>query len=251
MDICVIGDSHAVALKDAYPAMEGEFPGCGVTFFAGYGDRLKALTVTDGKLTANSPDLLRLFKLTSGGEASIEPRYDAYLLVGVGFRLFRAARLCQSEIEKRLNAGADPKIADDELVCLIHKEFTLTIGNAVMAKLRQVTDAPAYFVATPYPGLTVDREIWRWLKRRIPLDRLESAYNAACEKLCAAQDVRFLPQPDETIARNGVTTREKYTRGATAVVERVSDDRHMNAEFGAIVLRAALRAIIAPQKLEN
>jgi hypothetical protein len=245
MDICVLGDSHTVALKEGLPAIQDEFPDCRITFFAGYGDRLNALTVADGRLTAGSPDLLRLFKRTSGGEHGIEPRYAAYLLAGVSLRLYRAARLCFSTLQKRVRAGENAEIGDDELRQLIHSDFTTTIGNDVMAKLRQITEAPAFLVATPYPGLAADGEIWKRLKRRLPLDRLESAYNAACEKLCAAHRVRFLRQPQETIARNGVTTREAFTRGATATVERVSDDTHMNAAYGTIVLRDALRTMIA------
>lgn len=244
MNICVIGDSHTVALKEGYPALRDEFPDCRVTFFAGHGDRLNALTVADGKLTAGSPDLLRLFYRTSGGETSIEPRYDAYLLAGVGLRLYRAARLCFSTLQKRMKAGDDDEFGDEELLHLIHSDFTATIANDVMTKLRKITDAPAFLVATPYPGLTADSEIWKRLKRRLPLDRLESSYGAACEKLCAEHRVRFLRQPPETIARNGVTTRERYTRGATAEIERVSDDTHMNADFGAIVLRDALGEIL-------
>jgi len=248
MDICVIGDSHTVALKQGLPAVEGEFPDCNIVFFGGHGDSLNDLTVADGKLVPGSHRLQRLFKITSEGEESIAPRYDVYLLAGVALRLFGAARLCIAALQRQAKTGEDVTLSDDELFRLIHSAFAKTIANDVMTKLRQISDAPAFLIATPYPGQSADTQIWKRLKKSVPLDRLENAYNTACETLCAAHGVRFLRQPAETIARNGVTTWERYTRGATAEIERVSDDTHMNAEFGAIVLRDALREILKSRK---
>jgi len=242
LNICVIGDSHVTALKGGLPSVAADYPECNLVFFAGPGGRLKDLEVSDGKLTASSAELADMFRRTSGADC-IEPKYDAYILVGLAVRIARAASICLRAATQRWRGDRNWILDEYEMSGLMNSGFEKGLAEQVMAMLRQITDAPTVLIATPYPGDTISTDFWKRLDKRGVLDRLPALYEAACVRLCAAYDVRFLSQPPETIAANGVTTQSAFTRAASTAATRRSDGTHMNARFGALVLKDALAAL--------
>jgi len=68
--ICIIGNSHVGALKEAWDDIGSDHASLDVTFFAARGDRLKDLVVNGNTLRADGPGatpLKKFMAFTSGG----------------------------------------------------------------------------------------------------------------------------------------------------------------------------------------
>src|SRR5262249_9467769 len=97
VNICVIGNSHAAAIKQAWTdAAPGWGDGTTLTFFAAKAQLLRDLALEDGALVARSDELAAMLRLTSGGSDEIAlDAYDGFILIGLGLR-FNIASLCDN-----------------------------------------------------------------------------------------------------------------------------------------------------------
>jgi hypothetical protein len=70
-------------------------------------------------------------------------------------------------------------------------------------------------------------------------------FEASCTEIANAMNATFVPQPTETRDEDGLATKPIYSkRPARFTVEQpVEDKSHMNAEYGAAVLRDVLKAM--------
>src|ERR1700748_2002214 len=86
--ICVIGNSHTAAFKQAWdnraPAVAD---GVSLTFFAARSQYLDTLVYEPGAFVSRDPELSERLRLTSGGKDRIDlADYDAFVLIGMGYR---------------------------------------------------------------------------------------------------------------------------------------------------------------------
>jgi hypothetical protein len=114
----------------------------------------------------------------------------------------------------------------------------------VLTKLRQITNAPIYLIATPLPALERHpgfEKLGGYLK-----SALLPAYHDACERIAREFDATFLVQPPETTGPVAFTTRKEfYLLPSANVAEENAAHTHMNATFGAIVLKDLLEHVRA------
>ncbi len=82
--ICVIGDSHAAALKLGWETIRAGLPGMELDFYAAPKPHMAAFAAEDGKLVATSTALKKFLEQTSGARFSIDGSYDLYLVCGIG-----------------------------------------------------------------------------------------------------------------------------------------------------------------------
>jgi hypothetical protein len=116
----------------------------------------------------------------------------------------------------------------------------------VLRKLREITQAPVFLIATPLPAYERHIEIWDRLTNQKQNERLARVYNAACARLAREFGATFLPQPPETIGENGLTTpSEYYLLPVDYVRTEKAPHTHMNQAYGSIILHNALDHIRA------
>jgi hypothetical protein len=238
MQICVIGDSHTAALKAGWTAIAGEFPDATLTFFAAGRERLVHLIVQDGALVAGDKSLRLAFKHSSGGADRIAPRFDRYVLCGLGssmrtilplFRALRPATIAPDDRQIVSNACYAACMA---------RLLSMTPLMWLLEQVRQISDAPALLVPTPS------------FAPRPAFDKMQESGEAAClatffapafDSLAAPHGARFLPQPRETLGESAMCTDPIHFHGAVHLSDGGDDDQnHCNAAYGAIVLRHVL-----------
>ena len=231
--ICLIGNSHVGALKLGWPDIEVQFPGFVLDFYASAGQSLE-LEVKDGKLVP-SEQIRKRLAATSGKNGDIEAGYDAYVVCGLTLSAMRALHAYSTKFRELRQGGVE------DFALAMEPALRGAIAVDVVAKLRQITKAPVFLVGTPYGAYVRHEQLWEKLKGRGHEEVMAQAYDMACRKIAGALSATFVPQPAETVAENGFTTREDFFLFALDYVRNEkAEHTHMNAAFGAIVLRDVL-----------
>lgn len=215
MEICVIGDSHAAALKSGWEQIRGQTDGHALTFFAAPGDQIGELAVRNDRLVPSSEKLREALIKTSGGRHRIvTARYDVFFLCGLKLTI---NLLRPGETDASMFAKVDGS----------------PLASA-LRKLRQCTTRPVVVVPQPFsvrPGGSYSAS------------RRALVFDNACHRLASENASTFLPQPEETRDATGIGTLAKFARSAARLGGGTDDGAHMNADYGAIVLRAAFAAL--------
>lgn len=241
--ICLIGDSHLAALKRGWSRLQSQFPGMTLTFFAMEAGLLR-LDVSGGKLVAPDERVRKRLANTSEGDGDIVPDYDAYVLCGLSLGSMKAFRAYLAERAGAREAGRAYGKTVEDIAQAMAPALRDTIACDVAAKLRQLTEAPIFLVATPLPAYERLAAQWERLERLNA--RIAEAYDAVCHRIAEGLAATFIPQPAETVNAEGLTTRSRfYLLPPEQVAKEVTLHTHMNSDFGAIVLGDALRKIEA------
>jgi len=221
--ICVIGNSHIASLKLGWDRIGRDFPTLELTFFGARGYRMEQLQTQGEKLVPQTKALKQILAHTSGSAGEINlPKYHACLVYGLFLRLPKMA--------PHLSAAVKSCVAADALQASLSYE---TLG-----KIRAASPIPVFVGHDPltcFKGET---------RPAIPYTEALAYLRAAVD----LADVRILEQPKHTLEQDRFT-RSSYLSGAikleqqeTAPREDQPDDNmgHMNGDFGAEFLRAAL-----------
>ncbi|MEZ5753509.1 MAG: hypothetical protein R3D90_01675 [Paracoccaceae bacterium] len=227
MRICVIGNSHAGAIKEGWDRIAPDHPGVAMQFFAAARRGMEGLRRTEGRLIAGNARLERDMALSSGGMTEIDlAAHDLFLLIGLGLRVH--------PFDQRLSQQVRDAMAAELAQCFA---FRLARG------IRAGTAAP--ILVLPAPLHAVPPEGGGKATRARDYD----ACLSRTEDLAAIEGLRVLGQPVET-RPNGWATGPEWSVGSRrlgAVVgaagkaahpegERI----HMNADFGAMWLSTIL-----------
>jgi hypothetical protein len=143
--VCIIGDSHAAALKKGWRQISDSFPSVELTFFASAQDKMPNLDVRDLMLVPATPELHSAF-LRSSGRDAIEANFDAYILCGLGLLLTYA-------YAEWTRAGTCEGLCETMIEQLRESPSTRTL-----AKLRSITRSPICVIATPFRGIPCARQ---------------------------------------------------------------------------------------------
>jgi hypothetical protein len=113
MKICVIGNSHVAAIKNAWDEISRDYSSHELNFFAAPGSDLRHLELVGSFLVPKTEGLEKKLVYTSGGETKIDLNiFDIFLIYGLGLdiplldvRLSRAVidQTCQDLIASSLN----------------------------------------------------------------------------------------------------------------------------------------------------
>jgi hypothetical protein len=237
--ICLIGNSHVGALKLGWPEIEAQFPGFMLDFYASAGQSMQ-LDVVDGKLVP-APDIRKRLAATSGKDGDIEGTYDAYVVCGLTLSSMRAMHAYNAKFVEMRQAAQYKTAGVDDFAQAMEPALRGAIAVDVIAKLRKITKAPIFLIGTPYGAHVRHEQLWEKLKARGHEAVVAQAYDAACKRIAAELSATFVPQPAETVAGNGFTTRETFFLFPLDYVRsEKAEHTHMNASFGAIVLRDVL-----------
>ncbi|MEX0969039.1 MAG: hypothetical protein WD046_01190 [Paracoccaceae bacterium] len=233
MRICIISNSHAGALKHALDTEPALAQGHDISFFASRGAKVSKFTLIDDVISTT--DLASVRYATGGKFTQIAPGdFDALVFYGIQLRF--GHWLFPPEDADWGIANASSAFRGEMIIEHLSNSMAVQFAYLVCASpvwQAQVVVAPSPVQAAP--------DIAR--SAPFPLDEI----NLAAATMCSGFGARFVPQPKETLAATGFTY-DRFAKGSLRLnEERAAHDdterKHMNAAFGALILRDILAAL--------
>jgi hypothetical protein len=241
MDICVIGDSHAAALAAGWKGTRGEPADTRLSFFAATGSHLGDLVPKAGALVPATRELKARLRKMSDGRVRIDAGFDAYILCGLGLRVQAMSGVYMRLRTGTQRAGGRTLVSRACYLASARACVARSLAVETLVKLRAITDAPALLIATPFQSENDMKEIDELIAPGEDRD-IAAAFLDACRDAAREHAAGFLPQPAATLGRSPLTTGAAFGRGSETIYAGSGrdDSSHMNAQYGAIVLGAAL-----------
>jgi len=251
--LAVIGTSHVACLKLGWDVVAPERPDWTVDFFASTRPHFHLLRLTpdwrfelpEAEHGREEADLVRKW---NGGRLGIDlAGYDTVLWCGFGRPLGRVLKvLGDADVEGLVEGGGGERLsrADFDRLCDEIAEDALPASEWLGRETPRLV-----MMCAPNPDESLDggggrHKPWVRLARR-PGDKraLTGAFLDRYEAALAAHGVGLLRQPPETLGESGLTLARYGRESRRLDIERAhgaSDHVHMNADYGAIVLRALI-----------
>lgn len=248
LSVCIIGNSHLAAIKLGHAAVAADFPEIQLDFYGGVAQRLWALEQEGTTLVPRHKRLAENFAETSGGRRRIETAdYDAFVLVGLFFGLVTIGPLFAVGRPYSGEAGVDlvsrPFLRAGALDLLGRSLAAVTADKVLRAR---AAACPILLIPTPFPSEAVRGTQDSFWASDDAVARLRECYDEAVSTLSRQAAFEVLAQPAQTIAPPACT-RAAYSMDSVAfgsdAAHPEDDHVHMNADYGAVVLAAALRRL--------
>lgn len=251
--ICVIGNSHIAAIKQAWDELAPDHPGLKMSFFASGGMRLKDLKADDGKLAPSTQYLTERF-YSDTGEKAIDPsQYDVFILVALGYGLTHIIFTALDYRADSMNTGLSPYKHLVSDACFKEAATDKLDGMAVtsvLRELRSLTDKPVILLAQPLPSA---RKLYRCKTGQFKDivnygDKLMDIWLEYGRKLSKDYRIKIVYQHPVTV-KERFFTRGKFS-GGVHLSEKLddysrpappADMHHMNTNFGKLMIKSAMR----------
>jgi len=231
MKICILGNSHAAALKHGWDIVAGDYADVTVNFYSMLGQNLGDLELDGRHLVLKEQGSARLRCFPEGISETVDlDLYDGFILHGLGLRV------------RPLDApGLSAAVREAIVLDSVHETALWTLLNDI----RKVSHAPVRVGPTP---LLAAEEV----KTRGP----SKGYHGFIEKarsLCFdALEATVVPQPDDTIVNDCMTDPKFNTevvpfKGKQAKKKRGGESAanrdHMNPAYGAVMMTRYLDSL--------
>ncbi|MCD2181236.1 hypothetical protein [Rhizobium sp. GN54] len=250
--ICVIGNSHIGALKLGWERLKGNYDHQ-LSFLGVPGAHFRKLAVQDGKVVATTQISQRYFSKTMDTEAIALESYDAIIVVAAGLGLLKTMELTDRwRPYWLLDDGALGASAEFDLVStkvfeeLVAAKVRKSFAHKFVSRISQQGAAAVLYMPTPLPSSDAKLRtqytnpvlgLLTGAKGR----ELASVYFDAVEKVMRSERVM---RPPAHILVDGAMTDSRYSRGSVRLDSESDhpehDLQHMNADYGALILEAAL-----------
>lgn len=244
-ELCVIGNSHIAALKLGWETIRSDFPDVQLFFFGAPGRKMVGLTAVNQHLEPTDDIQRRYFRQTSGGRESIHANYDAYLFHAMQFGITRLEWFLSRERPENQKHDDRRPISDACFYDCVLGILRGTTATQTIAELRKITSAPATLTPQAMPSEDQTDSTLAHLDSVGDAATVRDIFAAAASMLAREFDFAFLPQSPETLA-GPCKTKRQYCTGSVALAgggrnaHPQDDYQHMNAEYGALLLRAWL-----------
>jgi hypothetical protein len=259
--VCFIGDSHLAAVKGGWDAVAHEYSGIEANFFAAPSRDFANTAVENGRLVPTSERAKSYFRRTSGGQEIVTlADYDAIVLVGLGFSLGTILDIYAAyRNDDQHNPDGDFQFVSNAYFIEVAKSRfsrgTACAYRSHMLRELQPAKAEIWIYPKPFPCPSAldyespprnDLEGRRLhgLKQAVKwqddesLDVAFSAARAALER----EGLVIFQQPPDTRTSNIFTRQEfsNHSPSLTGLNVPENDYSHMNAGYGAVVVRQIL-----------
>jgi len=244
--LCVIGTSHAGAVWQAWKSGAiAAREGFSMVVFASQATTIE-MEHRDCSLIPVNPTVSTMFALTSGGKDRIEiDKYDAFLLVGLGWGIDLARTFTRCNVVEHLAHGpADTVVSHACLVEMIRAHNTKALALTVARQIRADSAAPILIYPTPFrPETMLSEESDPCLSDRALLDNIMPRSIAAVSELGVQHGCEVFWQHPETVALPGLT-KARFAKGAVNLRESIErDSKHVNPDFAVLSLQAILQRL--------
>jgi hypothetical protein len=257
--VLIIGNSHSAALRKAWDSLADRFPDVDLRFFVVGGRPFAAFDLDDqGVFRCIDPaavsreELARISAQNDCVSADCNA-FDHVLVIGRSYGEATVAQIChQWDIDGLPGAGKDQRLSKPAFRAFCED----LAGQRLPDRRWSALKSSVTFAGAPYPGASLKqaRRIlgaarpWKGLTDQ-PEGYAEAAaaYDALFASKLGSRNIRFAPQPPETLTPLGFTRSEfvrepleKHMRDG----ETADDYRHMNEAFGAVRLDAYFRDFV-------
>lgn len=245
--ICVIGDSHVAALKFAWWEIAQEFPDIKITWFTSHRRRFVDLVVRGDRLVPEGDELREVMRRSCKFEPEIAADYDRYVVCGLDYSMYVTMhKLAGFRSEDQAPDNRAPLSS----ACYLQAMTGIlrdTVSLEVARKVRAITAQPMTIVPSPRISDANPLKLYPRFRETGDAERIAGYFFAASDILGREVGAEMARQPAETL-RDPLLTLAVYTQdaprefGDTERPEGWIDYQHMNAEYGALMLRALFAA---------
>lgn len=243
--ICVIGNSHSGAVKLASEAVMPDFPGTKIDFFAMQGGVFTNLQRDGDDFVPAFPNerYRKIFQAVNDCDLFSIAGYDHIWAVGYRFGIGKLQQLLfKNDVLEWPERSDKPLISED----LFKNAVTGEVAEET-TKIKALFGQDPRLVVTPgpQPSQKVMQRGPNFDRRLTHVDAIgraelfQNLHSAAIRKQLTDGGYQVMLQPAATL-ETPLTTQQKYgldARTFNNADKPVGDDRHMNAEYGAILLR--------------
>ncbi|WP_417248207.1 hypothetical protein [Celeribacter sp.] len=247
MKVLVIGTSHSATIRMAHDEIAARFPTLDVDYFGLPGREFFQADVIGTTFTPQA-DARKIAFEWNNTETVDLAHYDHLFVVGDRYGLLSILRLLvqYDTLEEGKRRGG-PVMSRAAMTALIEGAVSHCVDALVarFGRFPHVTTTPA-----PYPlkrswrpGAGHERHLTELTHRAHAEDWIE-VYENAIEQQVTAAGIGFVPQPLET-RYDAFRTLNRFARArSTAEGTQRIDNRHMNADFGALLFETFARDIL-------
>lgn len=235
--ICVIGNSHLVALKLGWDKKSSGHEDVHVTFFGSRAHTFNELNLDGRKLIAKSEPVKKMMSMTSGGLSEIAlDDYDCFVLHGLNLGFGHFVRIC---LDKTSTGSKKIKTVFDHVLSLRLARDLATFNKTVL-----ISPQPFYSASITDTGnawqhlLGADGEPTQAVLKLL----------ATWHEYLGALPFPLVEQPTQTIEKRFLT-RAEYSVGSQgySAEHPVEDFIHMNSRYGEVVMKAIVDQCMALQ----
>jgi hypothetical protein len=250
--VCIIGNSHVAAWKLGMEQVPEWGSDCETDFFAGQSDLMRDLELRDGVLHPTS-ELTRRRMMTVSGDKTEIPvgDYTHFVVIGLGLNTVKPVELLRELRVHPFERGEPTKLPYVSQACFGTLAESLARASTavyITSLLREATDAQVIVVPQPFPSETVTTvPLWRRARASGAVAHVAGLFESNLAMLARELDCEPLVQPPATVV-DGVFTAEHYSTGSIRlggdkVAHPETEPYHMNAAFGAEMLRSCLAVL--------
>jgi len=250
--LCVIGSSHAGAIKLGWEALpEPDRSGWSADFFVAVAQRGRSLAIAGSHLVTDDEELRADFRRTSGHSEHIEPDlYQAFFIIG-----FDLSPTSMDKLAKRMRTWmfVEPGRSVVSQRCFeaaIEGIVRATTAVEIARMVRSLSPAPIIVMPAPQPSAEIEtsaEEDEGWLKKPAMAEALFAATRRGLASLERSEGFLALNQPAETLVPGQAYTRPDFARDAVNGLGKIrpADMFHMDAKYGELVARDLAQACAA------
>lgn len=254
--VCILGNSHLAALRDAWSEHSEKFPDLVPTWFGASRDQLGNMVARKGLLRPKTQRLAESLKWTSGGLEFLDPRnYDAFVIVGLGPSFTAAARIYRAF--RTSTQSQDPKprylISQAGYHATLDGQVVSSVAIVLAGLVRSLTDAPIFVISDPLPAENAlesrERALWSQLLATGDGAKLLSQFLRLTSARVHELPATYIEQPEQTRAQQ-MFSRDDLRRGAARMREdgdiafTDEDYGHLGPEYGLAMLRELEQRIL-------
>lgn len=257
--LCVFGNSHAAALREAWMRHPGRWPGLDLGFMAAQKDHLLQTAVREGRLITTDPDSQAAFERICGISAVTLADYDGFVIAGASVCLNAILQIYRDSRWVGLPSVAAAKgpanlVSRAAARAVIRASLVDRLGYVFAQRLRQHSTQPIFLTSQPRISqeiLTAPRPLTRLHNIAIQQgdgETLGQEFDDLAAQVLAKLTCQFLPQPAQTVL-HGMLTRFEFVMGAHRLTAEMtapqpkSDILHANGLYGALVLDQIAAAV--------
>jgi hypothetical protein len=240
--LCIIGNSHAVPLRDGWTLNSPLHARFSPTFILAGADRLK-FRIEARQLQAEDI-VAEEVKRCSAGLDFIEPaRFDCFLIVGLFFNLRVLVELYAAHRLKQHATDQHQIVSEEQLEEMAFRMLRNSRALEIYRQLRSLVSLPCLVVPDwlVSPSVKVDhKNAHFWAGGFVPM--LYELYLKHLWRISEEEGIQFVQQPPElTVDR--CFTPAHYAKDSVSLRgthHRETEPFHMNAAFGSKMLDVAL-----------
>lgn len=251
--LCILGNSHAGAIKLGWDDIAAEYPGWNTVFFGAHFDHWPDARVTDATLTFASADAQAMCRFTSGGLDHVDfRRYSAFAIVALDLQPAHQVRLFGKHRLSGMGAPASHLFSRNCMRETVLASMRNTVAMGLARTVRSASDAPVVMIAAPLPSESISElpagtfPLQEKIANPELQAELQPVWRAAARAVAAENGALFLPQPKETLSDHDCFTRHEYALEAVSLEGKTKpkvDMFHMGRRYGAAVTRSLLSLI--------